>query len=114
MVKPPKFKVGFKQCSVTMTADSGASCSVIDDNTFRHKFKGTHLEKCSADNLNAYDGSHIVTIGCFTATIKSGTKKSTSHLFHVKGHCGNILSVKSSQKLGLLTVAGHVVNTAAR
>ena len=30
----------------------------------------------------------------------------------VKGNCGKILSVKSSQKLGLLTVAEHVVNTA--
>ena len=33
--KPPKFRVHFKQCSVTMTADSGASCSIIDENTFR-------------------------------------------------------------------------------
>ena len=95
-----------------MTADSGASCSIIDENTFRQKFKGTHLEKCSADKLNAYGGSRIVTIGCFTATIKSG-KQSTSDLFYVvKGNGGNILSVKASQKLGLLTVAGHVVNTA--
>ena len=112
VAKPPKFSVGFKQCSVTMTADSGASCSIIDENIFRQKFKGTHLEKCSTDKLNAYGGSRIVTIGRFTATIHSGTQ-STSDLFYVvQGNCGNILSVKSSQKLGLLTVAGHVVNTA--
>ena len=36
VAKPPKFRVGFKQCSVTMTADSGASCSIIDGNTFRN------------------------------------------------------------------------------
>ena len=35
VAKPPKFRVGFKQCSVTMTADSGASCSIIVENTFR-------------------------------------------------------------------------------
>ena len=112
VAKPPKFRVHFKQCSVTMTADSGASCSIIYENTFRQKFKGTHLEKCSADKLNAYGGSRTVTIGCFTATIKSGIQ-STSDLFYVvKGNGGNILSMKASQKLGLLTVAGHVVNTA--
>ena len=112
VAKPPKFRVDFKQCSDTMTADSGASCSIIDDNTFRQKFKGTYLEKCSADKLNAYGGSRTVTIGCFTATIKSG-KQSTSDLFYiVKGNGGNILSVKASQKLGLFAVGGHVVNTA--
>ena len=43
VVKPPKFRVGFKQCSVTMTADSSTSCSIIDENTFRQKFKSTTL-----------------------------------------------------------------------
>ena len=75
VAKPPKFRVDFKQCSVTMTADSGASCSIIDENTFRQKFKGTNLEKCSAHKLNAYGGSRIVTIGCFTATIKVGNSQ---------------------------------------
>ena len=112
MAKPPKFRVGFKQCSVTMTEDSGASCSIIDGNTFRQRFKGIHLEKCSTDKLNAYDGSRIVTIGRFIATIHSGTQTTIDLFYVVQGNCGNILSVKSSQKLGLLTVAGHVVNPA--
>ena len=72
VAKPPKFKVEFKDCSVTMMADSGASCSITDEKTFENKFKGIQLEKCSTDKLNAYGGSRIVTIGCFTATIKCG------------------------------------------
>ena len=95
-----------------MVADSGASCSIIDEKTFENKFKAIQLEKCSTDKLNTYGGSHIVTIGCFTATIKCGKQTASDMFYVVKGNYGNILSVKLSQKLGLLTVAGHVVNTA--
>ena len=98
VVKPPKFKVGFKDCSVTMVADSGASCSIIDEKTFKNKFKGIQLEKCSTDKLNVYGGSCIVTTGCFTATIKCGKQTASDMFYVVKGNCGNILSVKLSQK----------------
>ena len=54
VAKPPKFNVQFDECSVTMIADSGASCSIIDEKTFKCKFNHTKLEKCCADMLNAY------------------------------------------------------------
>ena len=46
-------KVEFKDCSVTMMADSGSSCSIIDEKTFEIKFTVIQLEKCSTDKLKA-------------------------------------------------------------
>ena len=44
IAKPPKFKIEFEKCSVMMTADMGASCSIIVERTYANKFKG--VKKC--------------------------------------------------------------------
>lgn len=109
VAKPPKFKIEFEKCSVMMTADSGASCSLIDESTFQNKFKSVRLETCH-DKLNAYGGTRIVTIGKFHSTIVCGKKTASDVFYVVKGNCGCLLSVNVSQKLGLIQVADHVVH----
>lgn len=56
-----------------MMADSGASCSLIDERMHENKFKGIELQMCH-DKLNAYDGALIVTIGIFHSTIVHARK----------------------------------------
>lgn len=108
--KPPKFKITFDEStSITMTADSAATCNLIDEKTYNQYLRHRQLE-LGRSNIKAYGGARISTIGYFTSTVECKEAKLTDVFFVVSGQSGCLLSVTASKKLGLIKVADHVCN----
>ena len=111
MSEAPKFKIKFdKSTTITMTADSAASCNLIDEETYSRYLKHKKLEKRNT-NIKAYGGARIHTIGYFTSTVECGDNQIQDVFFVVSGQHGCLLSVKASTTLGLIKVADHVCNS---
>ncbi|XP_074661912.1 uncharacterized protein LOC141914578 [Tubulanus polymorphus] len=105
----PKFLIEFDKCSIFMTADSAATCNILDEETFLSNFD-MKLDECS-DKLNAYGGTSISTVGKFASRVKCGEFSITDTFYVTKGKFGNLLGVDASRKLGHLKVANHAVQT---
>lgn len=110
ITKPPKFKVTINNCEVVVTADSAATCSVLDEDTYKKCLKGHVDLKKSHDKINPYGGGSLRLMGKFTGTIKCAGKITKDIFYVVPGKCGSLLSVCASQQLGLIKIASHVLH----
>ena len=110
--KPPKFSVTLnKSCEIIFTADSGASCSIIDANVYRDVLKDKITLQTTDKKIRPYgDNGRIEPLGKFTCTIESNGRFTEETFFVVPGKCGCLLSVRASQALGLITIAKHTIN----
>jgi len=110
--KLPKFRVSVHDIDIAMMADSGATCSTIDELTYNNKLKDIKLDTANT-RLNPYGGGIAIRpIGKFKCTVKCNeTKKQCTEVFYVvPGQCVGLLSCQTSQKLGLIKIAKHVMS----
>lgn len=107
--KPPKFNVTLNECPVTLTADSAATCSVIDEVTFNGDLCEYANITLTKDKINPYSGDSIEPLGKFKAVVKSKGRESLETFYVVPGKSGCLLSVGASLRLGLLKIARHVL-----
>ena len=107
---PPKFKITFPtNIEIVMTADSAATCSLIDEKTYNNNLSHVSLEGVRT-GIKAYGGTQIQTKGYFHETVSCKGKSVREVFFVVRGHSGCLLSVKASKALKLIKVADHVCN----
>lgn len=112
-VKPPKYEIAFqKNATIVMTADSAASCNLVDEQTYDEYLKHIPLEKARVRDTKVfgYGGSKIVTIGYFYDTVTIRDKSHRDVFFVVRGQSGCLLGLKASLKLGLLKLASYTCN----
>jgi hypothetical protein len=112
--KPPKFNVTVDGCEILVTADTAASCNIIDECTFVNNLESfVKLEKCD-EKINPYGGGPALRpLGTFKAIVMCAeNEKWCEDIFYVlPGKYGCLLSVTASQKLSLVKIADHVVNS---
>ena len=109
--KPPKFNINLGDCvDVTFTADSGASCSIIDEKTFTSSLQNYIELTKTEQKIKPYGNAAILPLGKFKCGISSGDKHTSETFFVMPGECGCLLSVGASQKLNLIAIATHTVN----
>ncbi|XP_033119977.1 uncharacterized protein LOC117119283 [Anneissia japonica] len=93
-----------------MTADTAASCNIIDECTFSSKFSGVLLNT-NTNNVHAYGGTTLKVKGIFTDTISCKTNANvtfTDTFYVVEGQCGCLLSNRASHNLKLVAVKQYV------
>lgn len=110
--KLPKFRVEINDCEVICTADSAASCNIVDEHTYNYVLKDVvKLEPItSTEHINAYGGTELVPIGKFTADISIGNVCISGLFYVMPENYGCLLSVTTSVKLGLITISDHVLS----
>ena len=109
--KPPKFNINLGDCvDVTFTADSCASCSIIDEKTFKSSLQSYIELTKTKQKFKLYGNAAILPLGKFKCGISSGDKHTSETFFVMPGECGCLLSVGTSQKLNLIAIATHTVN----
>ena len=111
VAKPPKFNVSIDGVSdIVMTADSAATCSVIDQTTYENKLSEYVKLEESRDTINPYGGnSNIKPLGKFNGTVLCGDKHCVELFYVLPGNYGCLLSIKASQKLDLLYISDQVL-----
>jgi hypothetical protein len=107
--KPPKFLISVNNRDIVMIADSAATCTILDEATYRDKFKDIVLTP-TKQNIQPYSKEAIQPLGKFNADITCKSKSVNDSVFVLPGGAGCLLSIKTSQALGLITVAEHTVN----
>jgi hypothetical protein len=112
--KLPKFIVNVNDVGIPMIADTAASCSIVDEVTFKTMLKG-HVEVSSeSTNLVPYGSSSIKTLGQFYANLECNGVSTKEKLFITSGQNGCLLSCKASQMLQLVTIANQKVVNAVK
>ena len=90
---------------VNMIIDSGSSCSIIPEATFR-KMPGMTL-KCCNNRVYAYASHiHLQVVGCCDVkmSVKGGGNVNTAKVLVVKGDHAAMLGRKTAEQLGALRV----------
>ena len=106
--KSPCFEVIFDDVvTVEITADTAASCNIIDEHTYQNKLSNIPLTHITNTNIKAYGGKNIDVLGSFKANVSCQDKKLYDVFYVVKGH-GCLLGLTACQQLGLITIAEHV------
>ncbi len=116
LVKPPMFDVCIEGVTVKMMADSGATCTIVDEQTYNTKLKHIDLSP-SPGNIVPYGSGPVKRVGKFKAILKCNGYETKEICHVVPGSSGCLLGIKPCQALGLITIANvskdFVVNSVA-
>ncbi len=103
------FLVKVGKTPLVMTADTAATCCIVDENTYQSKLNHLNLRRTST-RINPYNAQPIYPIGKLRCKIKCGDKHIYDTIFVVPGNSGCLLSLSASKALGLVEIASHTVN----
>ena len=105
VLQPPKFAVEIDGRSLDMVADTAASVSIIDEETFKSSglAKKVKLNQ-SGQKLSPYGGGKIMPKGKFRGKVKHGKHIVHETFYVVPGKSGNLLGIQASQELKLIEV----------
>ena len=99
----PKFSVQIDGNLLMATADTGASCSLMSDQTYNSLQHVQSLRQADV-NIKPYNGGRMNIGGKFEAHISFNNKYITETLFVVKGHGVTLFGYSASERLQLVTV----------
>ena len=84
--KPPRFKVFISKQEVIMTADSAATCNIIDEITYKQRLKGQIILLPSHNSIKPYSGKGIKPMGKFHILIRCANMTGRGEEISRKGH----------------------------
>jgi hypothetical protein len=106
--RPPKFMVKLNGAAVMMIADSAATCTVVDEQTYREKLSHISLQPAT-ECINPYSSNPLKPVGKLECELSCKNRYVSDTVFVMPGTSGCLVSLESSQLLGLLRVADHHV-----
>lgn len=90
--------------SINMLIDSGASCNVIDSNTWKILKSNVKLNKCDR-KVYAYGAkSPLHVIGKFDTNISINDQKRNAEFLVVNTNCGSLLGCKTATEMNILHI----------
>ncbi|MCG8431602.1 MAG: hypothetical protein MJA29_10570, partial [Candidatus Omnitrophica bacterium] len=104
-----RFLVKIDGTPLVMIADTAATCSIVDETTYRENLSHIPLRRTST-RINPYGGNPIIPIGKIRCKVKSAGKHIHDIIFVLPGNSGCLLGIRASKALGLVKIANHVVN----
>ena len=110
----PKFNVTIANTHVVAMADTAATCNIIDQATYESKLKSKVNAQPSDDKINPYASNPLKPVCKFTCSIECKGKHATCTFYVMPGKSGCLLSNDTSQKLGLVKIADHVINSVCK
>jgi hypothetical protein len=100
---PPLYRVKINGVALKAMADTGASCSVLDQSTYHKLFSHIPLHRAEC-KINPYGIDSLRPIGKFVASVCHNDYSVTDTFFVLPGKSGCLLSVKTSQLLHMVQV----------
>lgn len=106
----PKFKVDIGKINLIFTADTAATCNIVDEHTFEKSLKNVVQIMPSKDNINPYGSDGLKPIGKFKATVVCNDVECTDTFYVLPGNSGCLLGIKTCKMLNLIKIAKHAIN----